>query len=128
MKADVRVYDPAMCCSTGVCGTSVDPRLARFAADLDWLKGQGVSVRRFNLSQEPGAFVAEARAKVALETLGETSLPLVIVNGDVRSSGVYPSREDLAAWTGLRHEGEPATRAASACCSPSGDASGSKCC
>lgn len=51
----VRVFDPAMCCSTGICGPSVDPQLVRFAADLDWLKGQGVSVERFNLSQQPGA-------------------------------------------------------------------------
>ena len=41
----VRVFDPAMCCSTGVCGPSVDPQLARFSADLDWLKSPG-SVRR----------------------------------------------------------------------------------
>jgi hypothetical protein len=34
----IRVFDPAMCCSTGICGPSVDPQLVRFAADLDWLK------------------------------------------------------------------------------------------
>ena len=51
----VRVFDPAMCCSTGICGPSVDPELVRFAADLDWLKSQGVSVERFNLSQQPAA-------------------------------------------------------------------------
>ncbi len=52
----VRVFDPPMCCSTGVCGPSVDPDLARFSADLDWLKKEGVRVERYNLSQEPGAF------------------------------------------------------------------------
>ncbi len=30
----IEVFDPAMCCSTGVCGPQVDPDLARFAADL----------------------------------------------------------------------------------------------
>ena len=44
--ASVEVFDPAMCCSTGVCGPSVDPALARFAADLEWLAGQGVAVAR----------------------------------------------------------------------------------
>jgi Arsenical resistance operon protein ArsD len=34
----VRVFDPAMCCSTGICGPSIDPQLVRFAADLDCLK------------------------------------------------------------------------------------------
>ena len=63
---DVRVFDPAMCCSTGVCGPSVDPQLARFSADLDWLKSQGVAVSRFNLAQQPGAFVDDADAKSTL--------------------------------------------------------------
>jgi hypothetical protein len=50
MSVTIRVFDPAMCCSTGVCGPSVDPDLARFAADVDWLQKQGVKVERFNLS------------------------------------------------------------------------------
>ncbi|MEX2621006.1 MAG: arsenic metallochaperone ArsD family protein, partial [Egibacteraceae bacterium] len=56
MMVTVEVFDPAMCCSTGVCGPSVDPALARFASDLDWLGEQGAQVRRYNLGQEPGAF------------------------------------------------------------------------
>ena len=95
----VHVFDPAMCCSTGVCGPSVEPELARFAADLDWLKSQGISVERFNLSQQPGAFAADAAVKGALEAKGEGALPLVKVDGTVRSSGVYPSRAELAAWS-----------------------------
>ena len=70
----VRVFDPAMCCSTGICGPSVDPRLARFAADLDWLKNQCVAVDRFILSQQPAAFVNDADVKSALETRGEAGL------------------------------------------------------
>ena len=97
----VRVFDPAMCCSTGICGPSVDPQLARFAADLDWLKSQGVAVERFNLSQQPAAFADDAAVKAALETKGEAGLPLVKVNGEVKSSGTYPSRDELAAWAGV---------------------------
>ncbi len=97
----VRVFDPAMCCSTGICGPSVDPQLVRFAADLDWLKNQGVSVERFNLSQQPAAFVDDASVKTALETKGEAGLPVVKVDGELKSSGVYPSRDELAAWAGV---------------------------
>lgn len=94
---NVRVFDPAMCCSTGVCGPSVDPQLVRFAADLDWLKSQGAAVQRFNLAQEPAAFVEDA-VRQALETKGEAALPLVMVDGVVKSTGTYPSREQLAQW------------------------------
>ena len=97
----VQVFDPAMCCSTGVCGPSVDPRLVRFAADLDWLKSQGVSVERFNLSQEPRVFAENATVKDALEVAGEAALPLVQVDGEVKSRGVYPSRDELAVWAGI---------------------------
>jgi len=55
----IQVFDPPMCCSTGVCGLEVDPALVRFAADLEWLKESGVDVERFNLSQEPAAFVGK---------------------------------------------------------------------
>jgi AhpD family alkylhydroperoxidase len=96
----VHVFDPAMCCSTGVCGPSVDPRLVRFAADLDWLKSQGVSVERFNLAQEPRAFAENAAVKDALEVSGEAALPLVQVDGVVKSRGTYPSRDELAEWAG----------------------------
>lgn len=116
----VHVFDPAMCCSTGICGPTVDPQLARFAADLDWLKSQGVSVERFNLSQQPGAFAGDGAVKEALETKGEAGLPLVKVNGEVKSCGVYPSRDELAAWAGV---GAPAPSAApevksGGCCGP----------
>lgn len=101
----VRVFDPAMCCSTGVCGPSVDPQLPRFAADLDWLKAQGVSVERFNLAQQPAAFAEDQAVRSALDAKGEAGLPLVKVNDEVKSSGVYPSREELATWAGI---GSPA--------------------
>jgi len=64
-----------MCCSTGICGPSVDPQLARFAADLAWLKQQGVAVERFNLSREPAAFADDDAVKAALETKGEQRSP-----------------------------------------------------
>jgi len=96
-----QVFDPAMCCSTGICGPSVDPQLVRFAADLDWLTSQGVTVERFNLSQQPGAFAADAAVKSALEAQGEEALPLLMVNSEVKSSGRYPSRDELAGWAGL---------------------------
>jgi hypothetical protein len=57
----LEVFDPALCCSTGVCGTTVDPVLAQFAADTLWLGTQGIEVRRHNLGQEPQAFAANPR-------------------------------------------------------------------
>jgi len=49
---NVQILDPAMCCSSGVCGTEVDQALVEFAVDVDWLRKQGVTVERFNLAQQ----------------------------------------------------------------------------
>jgi hypothetical protein len=120
MPAQIRVFDPAMCCSTGVCGPSVDPKLVRFATDLGWLRSQGVTVERLSLSRQPAAFADDAAVKTALETKGEAALPLVKINGEVKSCGVYPSRDELAAWAGIAAPAPSIVNEASTsgCCGP----------
>ena len=94
----IEVFDPAMCCSTGVCGPSVDPALAKFAADLDWLTSTGATVRRFNLGQEPVAFAENEQVRALLTEKGEAALPVIIADGELRATGRFPAREELAAW------------------------------
>lgn len=110
MSSTVKVFDPALCCATGVCGPTTDPALPRIAADLEWLRAQGVAVARFNLAQEPGAFVAEAAVRSALEEGGVDRLPLVLVNGRILSQGRYPDRATLAGAAGVAVPGGGAAR------------------
>lgn len=114
----IRVFDPAMCCSTGVCGPTSDPDLARFAADLEWLGQQGVKVERFNLSQQPGAFAETLVVKEALSR-GTDVLPLVLVDDRIATEGGYPSRETLAALAGVVYR-KPAAKSSGGCCGNSG--------
>ena len=129
MPETIRVFDPAMCCSTGVCGPSVDAELARFAADVDWLRKQGVAVERYNLSQQPAAFATTAAVKEAL-TRGVEVLPLVLVGDRIAVEGAYPSRETLAALAGVVVKKlDLAPAASSGCCGPaSGTSSKTSCC
>ena len=113
----VEVFDRPLCCSTGVCGTTVDPTLVRFAADLAWLQGQGIGVRRFNLAHEPAAFLEHDDVKAALRAGQVQNLPLVRVDGQIVSQGVYPSREELAELAGVN--AAPAREEARTCCSAS---------
>lgn len=96
----VQIYDKPMCCSTGVCGPQVDPVLPRFAADLDWLRTQGHEVQRYNLAQQPQDFVKNSAVQQMLTSEGVDCLPIVMVDGRVVSRSEYPSRENLALWTG----------------------------
>ena len=97
----MEIFDPPMCCSTGICGPAVDPVLVRFAADLEWLKKQGVEVNRFNLAQQPGAFAANPDVRTTLALEGNACLPFIIVDNTVASRGVYPNRQTLAAFAGI---------------------------
>ena len=98
----VHIYDKPMCCSTGVCGPQVDPVLPRFAADLEWLQRQGHQIARFNLAQQPEEFTKNSTVQALLEREGVDCLPLVIVDERVVSRSDYPTRENLALWTGTR--------------------------
>jgi hypothetical protein len=129
MAVTIRVFDPAMCCSSGVCGPNVEPELARFAADLAWLRTQGVIVERFNLAQQPAAFAETAAVKEALGR-GTEVLPLVLVGERVAVEGAYPSRETLAALAGVvvkKFNVAPAP--STGCCGPTAEGkSTSGCC
>ena len=92
----IEVFDPPMCCPAGVCGPSIDPVLPRFVANFHWIANQGVSVTRYNLAQEPQAFVASAVVKAAITSKRNECLPLLLVNGEVASEGIYPDWKQLA--------------------------------
>jgi hypothetical protein len=123
----IDVFDPPMCCSSGVCGPGVDPLLAAFAADVDWLTSQGVSVTRHNLAQEPQAFVTNRLVQDALQRDGDACLPLVLVNGEVAGTGAYPRREELARLAGLTVSAS-STKPRIRLSSSGGCAPGSGCC
>ncbi len=105
MMKTLEVFDPPMCCSTGVCGPNVDPVLVQFASDFLWVAGQGVHVERYNLSQQPQAFAANETVKAALNKYGTDCLPLILLNGSIVCKGRYPGREELAQLAGLEPDG-----------------------
>jgi hypothetical protein len=112
----IQVYDPVLCCSTGVCGVDVDQSLVNFSADLDWAKQNGVAIDRFNLGQEPMAFAENPAVKGFLERSGAEALPLILVDGEVALAGRYPRRAELARWAGIK--GLPIeVKVRSSCCS-----------
>lgn len=102
----IHVFDPALCCSTGVCGVEADQALIAFAADVDWAKKSGAQIERFNLAQQPMAFADNATVKGFLERSGQEALPLILVDGDIALAGRYPNRAELARWAGVKEAAE----------------------
>lgn len=136
----IQVFDPPLCCATGVCGPEVDSKLVQFAADLDWLATRGVTIRRFNLAQEPMSFAANATIKAMLDRSNGAELPAIVVDGAVVATGRYPLRDELAVIAGLSANvgvaersfspGAPKVTAPSCCggAAPTPTAKGTSCC
>jgi len=93
----IEIYDPAMCCSTGVCGPSVDPELVRIQEALRQIQKHApeVQVQRYGLSAEPQAFVANTSVAELLKNEGPECLPLVYVDGMLVCKGSYPTDEQI---------------------------------
>lgn len=100
----LEVFDPPMCCATGICGNNVDPKLVTFASDLEWLKKQGIDVIRHGLSFEPAEFVKNEAVKNTLQSDGNDSLPIVVIDNKIVSKACYPSREKLAELCNVKYD------------------------
>lgn len=93
----IEIYDPAMCCSTGVCGPSVDPELVRIQEALRQIQKQApeVAVERYGLSNDPQAFVANSAVAELLKSEGPECLPLTFVDNELVSKGGYPGDDQI---------------------------------
>ncbi|GAA2028501.1 hypothetical protein GCM10009740_17640 [Terrabacter terrae] len=98
---EIHVYEPALCCSTGVCGPELDERLVVFTADLTHVNEAGGQVQRHNLANDPQAFVTDDAVRDFLHLAGSEGLPLTMVDGVTVLTGIYPTREQLTRYAAL---------------------------
>jgi len=98
MMKKIEIFDPTMCCSTGVCGPSIDPELMRITTVINTLKEQGVIIQRHGLSSEPQDFIANKVIGDILQKEGAEVLPVTLVDGKVAKTKEYPTNEELSAW------------------------------
>ena len=98
----VEIFDPAMCCSTGVCGPGVDPELTRVASAVYSLEQKKFDITRYNLANHPGAFVDNEVVNKELLEKGPKALPLILVNNEIVKVGAYPTNEELAEWLDVK--------------------------
>lgn len=94
----IQVYDPAMCCSTGICGTDINPDLINFAAMLVQMGNRGIKVERYNLGQQPMAFAKNEAVKTLLQQEGVELLPVMFWDGALVLKGRYPTQEERREW------------------------------
>jgi len=89
------IFEPAMCCSTGVCGPSVNKELLGLSTFINTLKNKEVVIERYNLSSNPQIFVDNKEINEILNTKGVESLPVTMVEGVVVKEGGYPTNVEI---------------------------------
>ncbi|RYM06077.1 arsenite efflux transporter metallochaperone ArsD [Sporolactobacillus sp. THM7-7] len=97
----IQIFEPAMCCSTGVCGPSVDSELIRVTGAVRNLRKKDVNISRFNLTGDPGAFATNQTIRDLLDSEGVNVLPVTIADGTIVKKGTYPTNQELADWSGV---------------------------
>ena len=98
---NIEIFDPAMCCPTGLCGTNIDPNLMRIAVIVDNLKKKGINITRHNLKDEPQIYVTNTKVNELLQSKGVEALPITLVDGEVAIIGSYPTTKQMAEWSGV---------------------------
>ncbi|RRD44390.1 arsenite efflux transporter metallochaperone ArsD [Buchananella hordeovulneris] len=96
--AKIDIFDPAMCCSSGVCGENVDQEVVDAAAAVSAARKEGLDVVWHNLASAPLDFASTPVVRDLLESEGADSLPVVVINGEIVLKGVYPTLAQLRAW------------------------------
>jgi len=90
------IFDPAMCCSTGVCGPAVNPDLLRVSTVINRLKKKDIFIERYNLTSDPQAFVDNKIVNQLLNSDGVEILPVTIIDGKVVKTKQYPTNTEFS--------------------------------
>ena len=93
----IEIFDPAMCCSAGVCGPSL-----RIATFINRLKEKGIIIKRHCLSTEPQDFISNKVISDILQKERVGILPVTLVDGKVAKTKEYPTNEELSGWLGVK--------------------------
>jgi len=116
----ITILDPALCCSTGVCGPDVDDSLVQTATHVKWLKPLNIEVARHNISNDGVAFQKYPEAPAKLKMDGLNSLPYILKNGKIIMHGRYPERNE---WENLIKNDAPGAKTENTSCCGGGNSS-----
>lgn len=91
----VEIFDPPMCCPTGICGPTVDPVLLDVQEMIQQLKEDGIPVQRYAINTNPNAFLENPEVARLIQERKMAALPITVVNGVVIKTGSYPSLAEI---------------------------------
>lgn len=132
----MQIFEPAMCCPTGLCGVGVDPELLRISTVLNTMEKNGIKVDRYNLTNSPKEFITNKVVNNFIKANGVNGLPITVLDSEIVISGRYPKNEEFVkflnipmSFTGEQPKVAKATiNKKGGCCCADGDCSDGNCC
>ena len=95
--ADVEIFDPPMCCPTGLCGPTLDQSLLDLNEMIMFLQRENLRVERYQMTSHPNAFLSNAEVMKLVREKQMEALPIIVVRGKVIKVGAYPSADEIHA-------------------------------
>jgi hypothetical protein len=94
----VEIYDPPMCCPTGLCGPTLDQTLLDVSDMILSLEADGVAVERYQMTTSPQKFMANMEIMRLVREQQMAALPITAVNGQVIKVGAYPTLSEVQTY------------------------------
>ena len=101
---DVEIFDPPLCCPTGLCGPVLDTTLVDLGEALLAVESGGHSVVRRQMASEPREFMRNPEVYALIKARNLEVLPITVVRGRIVKTDAYPTLAELQAELAARPE------------------------
>jgi len=101
----VQIFDPPMCCPTGMCGPTIDPVLIEIHETIGRIEKEyngKVEVIRHLFGKDIQAFLSNKKVLALIRKHGPSTLPITALDGEIVKSGSYPSYKELKSFVEMR--------------------------
>lgn len=96
-SSTVELFDPPMCCPTGLCGPALDQTLLDVNEMILALQASGVRVERYQMTSHPQVFLNNAEVMRLVRERQMAALPITAVQGQIIKVGAYPTLNEVQA-------------------------------
>jgi hypothetical protein len=93
----VELFDPPMCCPTGLCGPALDQTLLDVNEMILSLQEEDVAVERYQITSHHQRFIANNEVMRLVRERQMDALPITVVYGQVIKAGTYPTLDEVRA-------------------------------
>ena len=92
---DVEIFDPPLCCPTGLCGPVLDTTLVDLSEAINMLQADGRTVVRHMMTADPQAFMRNREVYQLIRERQLAVLPITVVRGRIVKTDAYASLDEM---------------------------------